>query len=302
MKAKISSRRFEWPTWATLGFCYILFAVSTTWLADVSLLLAIIGAVVSIALHSSLSHEVMHGHPFKNKHLNAALVFPALSFTIPYMRFRDTHLAHHVDSRLTDPYDDPESCYLDPAVWSKLGRIVKALLRFNNTLLGRLVIGPVIGQYLFMRADWRLIKAGDRRVLISWLWQIPAAALPFWWIISVAAMPVWAFLLAVYIGLSVLKIRTFLEHRAHELSRGRTVIIEDRGILAFLFLNNNFHSVHHMHPDVCWYDLPALYESGKERFLAVNEGYRYRSYRDVFRHYFFKAKEPVAHPLWSSET
>ena len=53
------------------------------------------------------------GIRFKNIHLNAALVFPALSFTIPYMRFRDTHLAHHVDSRLTDPYDDPESCYLD---------------------------------------------------------------------------------------------------------------------------------------------------------------------------------------------
>jgi fatty acid desaturase len=55
-----------------------------------------------------------------------------------------------------------------------------------------------------------------------------------------------------------------------------------------------------MHPDVCWYDLPVLYESEKDRFLAVNEGYHYRSYGDVFRRYFFKAKEPVAHPLWSS--
>ena len=162
------------------------------------------------------------------------------------------------------------------------------------------MVGPAIGQYAFMRSDLRLIKAGDRCVLVGWIWHIPAVALPFWWIVEISAMPVWAYLIAVYFGLSILKIRTYLEHRAHTLSRGRTVIIEDRGILAFLFLNNNFHSVHHMHPDVCWYDLPVLYESEKDRFLAVNEGYHYRSYGDVFRRYFFKAKEPVAHPLWSS--
>ena len=28
------------------------------------------------------------------------------------------HLAHHRDAMLTDPYDDPESNYLDPAVWA----------------------------------------------------------------------------------------------------------------------------------------------------------------------------------------
>ncbi len=266
-----------------------------------SLSFAILLATLANALHSSLSHEVMHGHPFKNKHLNAALVFPALSFAIPYIRFRDTHLAHHVDSSLTDPYDDPESCYLDPKVWDKLGAFQKALLRFNNTLFGRITLGPLISQYAFMRGDWRLIAAGNRRVLISWLWHLPAAALPLCWIIAVTEMPLWAYALSVYLSLSILKIRTFLEHRAHTLARGRTVIIEDRGLLAFLFLNNNFHSVHHMHPDVAWYELPALYESGKERFLAVNEGYRYRSYRQVIGQYFFKTKEPVAHPLWSSD-
>lgn len=294
-------RRFQWPTWATLFLCYGLFVLATVWIAPISLLLAIVLMTLANALHSSLTHEMMHGHPFKNKHLNAALVFPALSFTIPYMRFRDTHLAHHVDSRLTDPYDDPESCYLDPKVWETLGGIEQTLLRFNNTLFGRVTLGPLIGQYFFMRSDWRLIKKGDPRVLVSWLWHLPAAALPIWWIMSVSSMPVWAYLIAVYFGLSILKIRTYLEHRAHEVSRGRTVIIEDRGILAFLFLNNNFHSVHHMHPDVAWYELPALYESAKERYLAVNEGYRYSSYAEVIRTYFFKTKEPVAHPLWSSD-
>ena len=80
--------------------------------------------------------------------------------------------------------------------------------------------------------------------------------------------------------------------------RGRTVIIEDRGFFAFLFLNNNLHVVHHMHPGVPWYRLPALYRRGKERFCQVNDGYVYRSYGEIFRRFFWKAKDPVPHPLW----
>jgi fatty acid desaturase len=38
---------------------------------------------------------------------------------VPYLRFRDTHLAHHHDPNLTDPYDDPESNFQDPAVWAR---------------------------------------------------------------------------------------------------------------------------------------------------------------------------------------
>ena len=37
------------------------------------------------------------------------------------------------------------------------------------------------------------------------------------------------------------------------------------------------------------------------RYLSRNEGYRYRSYGEVFRRYFLKAKDPVAHPLWQRQ-
>lgn len=296
------ARRYDWPTWALLIACYGGFACATTWLCDVSIILAIALTVLTVALHSSLSHEVLHGHPFRNKHLNAALVFPAISFVIPFMRFRDTHLAHHQDERLTDPYDDPESCYFDPQVWSGLSARMKKLLRANNTLAGRMLIGPVIGQIAFMWADWALIWAGDRRVLLSWIWHIPAAALPILWLSTYGVMPLWAYFVAVYLGLAVLKIRTYLEHRAHEAVQGRTVVIEDRGLLALLFLNNNFHFVHHSHPGVPWYDLPALFRSEKQQFLDKNDGYYYRSYAQIFREYLFKAKEPVSHPLWSKDS
>ena len=290
--------RFEWATLAMLVLCYALWALGTTFAAAVWLPLGMVLVAVGTALHSSLSHEMLHGHPFRSPYANAALVFPALTLVVPYMRFRDTHMAHHQDAILTDPYDDPESNYLDPAVWGELPGWVRGVLHVNNTLAGRLLIGPAVGQISFMAADWRAIRAGDSRVLAGWLAHIPAVALVVWWISALGQMPVWAFLLSSYGALSILKIRTFLEHQAHERARGRTVIIEDRGPLAWIFLNNNLHVVHHMHPRQPWYRLPKLYRAHPERYLDRNEGYRYASYGQIFRRHLLRAKDPVPHPLW----
>ena len=56
--------------------------------------------------------------------------------------------------------------------------------------------------------------------------------------------------------------------------------------------------VHHMNPNAPWYQLPQLYEDGKDRYLACNEAYVYRSYAQIFRQYLLRAKDPVPHPLW----
>ncbi|MDU8909963.1 fatty acid desaturase [Aestuariicoccus sp. MJ-SS9] len=293
-------RAVEWPTLALLAGCYALWAIGTTWAAALWLPLGMALTVLATALHSSLSHEALHGHPFRSARLNAALVFPALSVVVPYLRFRDTHLAHHRDAILTDPYDDPESNYLDPAVWVRLPRWGQRLMTVNNTLAGRLIVGPLLGQAAFMREDWRRMRRGDARVALGWALHLPAVAVVLVWMTQVAAMPLWAWGLSVYAALGVLKIRTFLEHQAHERARGRTVIIEDRGPLALLFLNNNLHVVHHMHAAVPWYRLPGLYRANRARYLSRNEGYRYASYAEVFRRHFLKAKDPVPHPLWPS--
>ncbi|MEP2425408.1 MAG: fatty acid desaturase [Tateyamaria sp.] len=253
---------------------------------------------LTIALHSSLSHEVLHGHPFENQRLNEALVWIQPNLVIPYARFRDTHLAHHQDASLTDPYDDPESNYLDPAVWANLPAAMRWVWRANNTLMGRIVIGSALGVVLFIHAEWRLIRAGNRKVLRAWIEHLAGAALVTWWIVSISSMPLWLYFLAAYAGLSLIKIRTFLEHQAHEKSRARTVIVEDRGPLAFLFLNNNLHVVHHMHPGAPWYKLPSLYRDKKNRYLELNDGYVFRSYGEVFARYILQSKDPVAHPLW----
>ncbi len=127
---------------------------------------------------------------------------------------------------------------------------------------------------------------------------LPGVALVALWLWASGGMGFWPYLASVWIGFGLLKIRTFLEHRAHEKVRGRTVIIEDRGPLSLLFLNNNFHAVHHAKPGVPWYRLPEIYAAQKDEWQRRNDNYVFRSYREVFGRYLIRAKDPVAHPLW----
>ena len=129
-----------------------------------------------LAQHSSLQHEAIHGHPTPSRRLNDALVFPAVGLLIPYERFRDLHLAHHYDPLLTDPHDDPESNYLDPAVWARLPRAARLVLAANNTLIGRMLIGPLLGMACLLRDDLAAVRAGDRRVARAWLLHLAGVA------------------------------------------------------------------------------------------------------------------------------
>lgn len=296
----VNTEEFEAPTVILLALTYLVWATGTL-IWPHSALLSVILTGVAITQFLSLQHEVLHGHPFRNAALNEALVFPAFAILVPYRRFRDTHLQHHHDPALTDPYDDPESNFQDPEVWAGLSKPWQTLLRLNNTLLGRIVLGPLVGTLLFIEGDFALIRRGQRGVLAAWVLNliglIPVLVWLHW-----AGMPIPGYLLAIYLAMALLKIRTFLEHRAHETFRARTVIIEDRGPLALLFLNNNFHVVHHMHPAVPWYRIPALYAARKEHYLRRNEGYRYRNYAEVFARYLLRAKDPVPHPVWPVRT
>ena len=287
----------DWPTCVLIGLTYVAYALATTVLYSVSPVLGTAAVTLVVALFSSLQHEALHGHPTRARWVHTVLVFPALIVVHPYLRFRDLHLAHHRDSRLTDPYDDPESNYLAAADWVRLPRAMKTILSVNNTLLGRIAVGPILGTATFLAGEARMIRAGDRRAIRGWLRHVPALLPVVVWICT-APMTWGAYALAVYGALGVLRIRTFLEHRADEDAGRRTVIVEDRGPLAFLFLNNNLHVVHHMHPSAPWYRLPRLYRSDPDRYLGRNGGYRYGSYLEIARRYLLAAKDPVPHPIW----
>jgi fatty acid desaturase len=289
----------EWPTLALLAATYLAWLAVPAFAAPLGPWLAIPLLAVVLAQHSSLQHEAIHGHPTGSDRLNEALLFPALGLLVPYRRVRDLHLAHHFDPQLTDPYDDPESNYLDPSVWGRLRRPVRALLAFNNTLLGRMLVGPVVGTLRFWQDDVEAARAGDRSVARAWAAHLAGIVPVALWLVLAGSMPLWQYLAGCYLAASILRIRTFLEHQAEERVASRSVIIEDRGPLALLFLNNNLHAVHHARPRLPWYRLPAEYRARREEWLRRNGGYAYRSYGEVFRRYLLARKDPVAHPIWT---
>lgn len=288
----------EWPTLALVVADFAAWAAVTIFADRIGLWFAIPVLAIVLTLHSSLQHEALHGHPFRNRRLSEALVYAPIGLFVPYPRFRDLHISHHRDSILTDPYDDPEANYLDPEVWERQWAPMRALLTFNNTLLGRLIVGPAIGIGWFLLRELRAARAGDAQVREAWARHAVALVLVVCWIALVGSMPGWAYLAGAYLAMSILKIRTFAEHQAHERALGRSVIIEDRGPLAFLFLNNNLHAVHHAYPQVPWYRLPAFYRARRAEWLERNLGYRFDSYGQLLRLHLLRPKDPVAHPLW----
>jgi fatty acid desaturase len=293
-----AARRTEWPTVILALAVYTAFGTLTWFHADLPWWVLLPAGAYLVALHGSLQHEVTHGHPTRWSAVNRALVLPSLWLWIPYPLYRATHLAHHDDGNLTTPGIDPESYYVTPDEWRRLGALARAVLWLNNTLLGRLSIGPAVA--LFRLASWeigRLRRGGVGPVLKDWAGHAVAVTLVLAWVVGVCGMPLWAYLaLFVYPGISLSLIRSFLEHQAHPIVDRRTVIVESGPLFALLFLNNNLHVVHHRHPGLPWYALPAAYRRDREAVLAANGGYRYRGYAEVILRYLLWPKEAPVHP------
>ena len=250
-----------------------------------------------VAWHGSLQHEVVHGHPTSSATLNELLVLPSLWLWIPFRLYRESHLTHHDDVRLTDPLEDPESYYIDAASWAKAGPLTRAFLRANNTLAGRLLLGPLRCLWSFAKAEVLRLLRGDLSHLKAWGLHALGVALVLGWVIGVCDMPLWQYLLLfAYPGLSLTLLRSFLEHQARTEVSERSVIVEAGPVMSLLFLNNNLHLVHHDKPGLAWYRLPALYRQRRDLFLASNGGYFFKGYGAIFRRYLFTAKEQPLHP------
>lgn len=287
----------EWRTLLLAGVCYAVWLLLAFGWADLPDILRVLLLIPVITLHSSLQHEFLHGHPFRNQKLNDLLIAPPIGVLVPYLRFKSCHLTHHINENITDPYDDPESYYLDRSVWAALPRWLRALLVANNTLIGRMTIGPALATIGFLRSEFVRAGVGDKVIRNVWLRHFLAVALLFWLIGLYGSLHPLAYFLAAYFGMGLLMVRSFIEHQAVEKANQRSVIIETRGPLSLLFLNNNFHSVHHAYPSLAWYRIPGFFRENRARFLRMNGGYRYQSYSEVFRRFGFRPKEPVAWPI-----
>ena len=289
----------EWPTLLVAALVYAGFAALTWYYHALPLWLLVPAAAYVVAWHGSLQHEAMHGHPTRDPRLNELLVFPNLWLWMPYRVYRDTHLAHHRDERLTDPLDDPESYYMTPAQWRRCGPAKRLLMRLRNTVAGRLLLGPAIAIAGLWRHEVSRLARGDRRAVKAWGLNAAACTLVLGWAVGVCGIPVAEYLAVfVYPGIALTLLRSFAEHRAEEDPDDRSVIVDAAWPLALVFLNNNLHWLHHREPGTPWYRLPARYRRQREAILAANGGYRFRGYGEIVARYLLRPKEPVLHPAY----
>mgnify|MGYP001809664488 CR=1 FL=1 len=287
----------EWPTLSLVIGLYAAFAALTLFHARLpAVVVAAVGAVL-IALHSSLQHELIHGHPTRWRKLNRALALPPLSLWLPFDSYRIAHLVHHRDERLTDPLDDPESYYWTKESWSGLHPLARLLVRAQSTLLGRVLLGPfwTVGRFLVTEAGAiRDNRGAARRIWARHLVHVAALVA---WLVLVADMNLLFYVFAiVYPGTAILLIRSYAEHRAEHDVIHRTAIVEGSWLLGPLFLFNNLHAAHHAMPTLPWYRIPAWYRAHREMLVRANGGLVYRSYLDVARRYLVKPHDSPAHP------
>jgi fatty acid desaturase len=288
----------EWPTIALAAIIYAGWLLVTFFHAHLPIwLVAPLGAWL-VAWHSSLQHELLHGHPTPWQGVNRALGFVPLSLWLPYDVYHASHLAHHRAEILTNPSHDPESYYWSQQEWSQLGRGARLLLRSQTILVGRLALGPAaaVGR-LFIR-ELRSARTNPCGSIVAWGAHSVGCIAVLSWIVGACQMSPWFYVFGiVYPGISLSLIRSFVEHRAAETSAERTAIVENARILGPLFLFNNLHVVHHDHPGLPWYRIPGWYREHREMLLAKNAGAVYDSYLDVTRRFLIAPNHDPIYPL-----
>lgn len=288
--------RSEWPTWGLVAGVY------ASWLLLV-LAWPLLGywtlppLILVVVLHQSLQHELIHGHPTRWPRVNALLAYPPLGLWFPFPLYRDSHLAHHRRENLTDPDLDPESRYVGGEVWERRGQAGRALLWLDKTLLGRVLVGPVLSLHGMLEFEVRRCRRGERGVQGVWLIHLTLCTGLLLAIHGLSGMPLAVYVLGVaWPALALALIRSFYEHRPALDPAQRCVLNESGGALRWLFLNNTLHLVHHDLPGLPWYLIPRVYRARRSAYQARSGGFVFSGYRELGRRFAWRAVDAPRHP------
>ncbi|KWO74446.1 fatty acid desaturase [Burkholderia ubonensis] len=293
--------RTEWPTWLLIAVIYggwldVLLQVR----AGALPLAAVTPPLILLcAWHLSLQHELLHGHPTRSARVNQLLGYPPLSVWYPYTLYRDTHLDHHRDEDLTVPGVDPETNYLSPRQWEALPRWRRALWVARKTFIGRLVVGPPASVAAMFAASFAAFRHGDLRYLPMWTAHVACVVALLAWLQFAIGVPWWHYLLAVtWPAHSLAMIRSLYEHRAARDPKARIAINEAGFAMRLLYLNNNYHLVHHDLPKLPWYDLPRAYRMRRDAYADKCGGFVIRGgYRALLARHAWRPTDAPVHPF-----
>jgi fatty acid desaturase len=291
-------RQVDGPTWIVAMVIYAAWGTLIWYNAALPWWFMMPVGAYLLAWHFSLQHEAIHSFRGVPAGLRFALVFPPIGLWFPFALYRKSHTAHHRDIHLTVPGVDTESYYVLKADWQRMGAFMRAVLTFNQTLVGRLLIGPMLRLWILVSKESKRVAQGDYSHLPHWAVHALAVALLFWFISGVCHFPWWQYCLVVaYPGMSLSLLRAFYEHRAAEDSQQRTAAVESNVIFGLLYLYNNLHVVHHLKPTMPWYDIPRYYRENRESLLELNGQYAYRGYAVFVRRFLLTPVFSPVHPL-----
>ena len=289
--------QFDGPTWIVALILYGAWVLLIAYHALLPWwLLGPLGAYV-LAWHFSLQHEAIHSFRGVPAWLRFAVVFPPIGLWFPFPLYRESHSTHHRDIHLTIPGVDTESYYVRQADWARMGAIQRGLLMFNQTMAGRLLIGPALRVWILIGKETRRLRQGDFSHLPHWAVHIVAVGALFWFICGVCGLPWWQYcLLIAYPGLSLSLLRAFTEHRAAVDSQERTASVESNFLFGILYLYNNLHVAHHLKPAIPWYDIPRFYREHRIELLESNGQFVYKGYGQLAKRYFLTPVFSPVHP------
>jgi fatty acid desaturase len=288
----------EWPTLALTVFVYGGWLVLTQAYGDWPTWIVVPCTAVLLTLHSSLQHEILHGHPTRWAAVNRIFGIAPLSLWIPYDRFRALHLQHHVNDRLTDPLDDPETNYVMADDWQRRSTFARGMYQLQLTLAGRVLVGSWWRMGSFWSSEVRAFARNEPGVRTAWVTHLILCVPVVYWVTVVCAIPFWLYVVAMVVpGNGILLIRSYAEHRARADTHERTAVVENSWLLGPVFLFNNLHSLHHAEPLLPWYRYQRRYRAIRHQLLAANGGLVYSTYFDVARRYLFRMHDQPQHPL-----
>ena len=289
--------RSEWPTWALLSAVYGAWGATLYWSALLGTLATTLLLIVWCAWYMSLQHELVHGHPTRNRWFNKLLGYAPLAVWFPYTLYLESHLRHHNDANLTLPGVDPETHYVSGATWQRSGWLMRALYLQRKRFWGRFVFGPAMAIGSVLREAFAQPWRGNYRYLPMWLLHLGLLALMLTLIrLWTGIHPLHYLLLVAYPALSLAMVRSYYEHRAAEDCKHRIAINETAWPMRLLFLNNNYHLVHHDLPSLPWYLLARVYWANRDDYLARCGGFRIDGYGALMRRFGFTPVDAPVHP------
>jgi fatty acid desaturase len=291
--------RTEWPTWLLIVVIYGGWAavLSLVGAGSLSLVTATPLLVLLCAWHMSLQHELMHGHPTRFAWLNNLLGWPPLAVWYPYALYRESHMTHHRDEALTYPGVDPESNYVLPERWARLPAWQRTLWRARKSFIGRIVIGPPMSVAAMLVEAVMAFRRGEWRQAPMWLAHVSCVLMLLAWVQQYAGVPWWYYLLVItWPALGLAMVRSLYEHRAASHPKARIAINEAGLAMRLLYLNNNYHLVHHDLPALPWFHLPRAYRMRHEDYRRKCGGFVIGGYGALLRRHAWRPTDAPVHP------